>query len=307
MPRAVVTGGAGFIPSHVCDELLRRGWEVVAVDNLITGSEANLEAARTYPTFTFIEGDVIDGIPVDGHLDAVLHLASPASPPDFARIPLEIMDVSSIGTRHALELARRNGARFLMASTSEVYGDPLVHPQPETYWGNVNSVGPRAVYDEAKRFGEAMAMTYHRLHGLDVKLIRIFNTYGPRLAPNDGRVVSNFLEQARTGAPLTIYGDGSQTRSFCYVADQVQGHLALLDSAWIGPMNVGNPYEFTMLDLAEIVQGYEKVLIPELNTGQLRMLIRSAFLVDAEGLNKIQGKPFLVNEIVKKIDELLES
>lgn len=254
MPRAVVTGGAGFIPSHVCDELLRRGWEVVAFDNFVTGRRANLDGARNQPGFTFVEHDVVDGLPVDGPVDAVLHLASPASPPDFARIPLEIMDVSSIGTRHALELARRHGARFLMASTSEVYGDPLVHPQPESYWGNVNSVGPRAVYDEAKRFGEALSMTYHRLYDLDVKLVRIFNTYGPRLAPNDGRVVSNFLEQARVGAPLTIYGDGSQTRSFCYVEDQVRGHLALLDSDWIGPMNIGNPHEFTMLELAEIVR-----------------------------------------------------
>jgi dTDP-glucose 4,6-dehydratase len=254
MPRAVVTGGAGFIPSHVCEELLARDWEVVALDNFVTGRRSNLDNIIEHPGFTFIEQDVIEGIPVTGAIDAVLHLASPASPPDFGRIPLQIMDVGSIGTRHALNLAERAGARFLLASTSEVYGDPLVHPQPESYWGNVNSVGPRAVYDEAKRFGEAMTMAFHRLHELDTKIVRIFNTYGPRLAPNDGRVVSNFLDQARRGLPLTIYGGGSQSRSFCFVDDEVRGILALLESSWVGPMNIGNPNEFTMLELAEIVR-----------------------------------------------------
>ncbi len=255
MTTAVVTGGAGFVGSHLCRALVDRGWRVIAVDNLLTGNRDNVSdlVARGDECFVLVEHDVIAGIPVDEPLDAVLHLASPASPPEYLAFPIETLEVGSIGTRHALELARRHGARFLLASTSEVYGDPLVHPQPETYWGNVNSLGPRAVYDEAKRYAEAITMAYHRLYDLDTKVARIFNTYGPGLRPADGRVVSNFLVQAMRGEPLTVYGDGSQTRSFCYVDDEVRGLLALLDSPIVGAVNLGNPNEFTVLELAAVV------------------------------------------------------
>jgi len=253
MPRAVLTGGAGFLGSHLATELLGAGYDVVAVDNLSTGRAENVDHLAGDPGFALLEHDVSTGIPVDGPVDAVLHFASPASPPAYLARPLETLAVGSEGTRHALELARFYDARFVLASTSEIYGDPLVHPQPESYLGNVNSVGPRAVYDEAKRFAEAITMAYHREHGLDAKIVRIFNTYGPRMAPGDGRVVTNFLEQALAGEPLTVYGDGSQTRSFCWVDDEVRGFVALLASDWIGPMNIGNPGEFTVLELAKIV------------------------------------------------------
>jgi len=252
MPRAVVTGGAGFLGSHLCRTLRAREWEVVAVDDLSTG-QADHVVDLAGPGFTLVEHDVVEGIPVEGAVDAVLHFASAASPPEYLARPLETLAVGSDGTRHALELARRTGARFLLASTSEVYGDPLEHPQPESYWGNVNPVGPRSVYDEAKRFAEALTMAYHRVHGVDAKVARIFNTYGPGLEPGDGRVVSNFLAQALDGHELTVYGDGLQTRSFCYVEDEVAGLLALLDSDWVGPMNVGNPEEHTILELAQLV------------------------------------------------------
>jgi dTDP-glucose 4,6-dehydratase len=255
--RAVVTGGAGFLPSHLCDRLRADGYEVVAVDNFLTGRPDNIAHLAGDPGFTFVEADVSVGIPVDdvleGAVDAVLHFASAASPPEYLAHPLETLAVGSNGTRHALDLALAHGARFLLASTSEIYGDPLAHPQPESYWGNVNSVGPRSVYDEAKRFAEALTMAYHRVHGLDTKIVRIFNTYGPRLSAADGRVVSNFLDQAMRGAPLTVFGDGTQTRSFCYVEDEVRGIVALLESDHVGPMNIGNPAEFTMLELAEQV------------------------------------------------------
>jgi len=233
--------------------MLERGDTVVAVDNLVTGSVANLAGFDEIGDFTFVQADVSDGIDVAGPVDAVLHLASPASPVDFDRIPIEILKVGSHGTLHTLELARAKGARYFLASTSEVYGDPLVHPQPESYWGNVNPNGPRSVYDEAKRYAEAMTMAYHRHHGVDVRIVRIFNTYGPHMRPDDGRVVSNFIVQALAGDPITIHGDGTQTRSFCYVDDEVRGLLALLDSDHVGPVNVGNPDEFTVLELAEKV------------------------------------------------------
>jgi dTDP-glucose 4,6-dehydratase len=253
MPRALVTGGAGFLGSHLCRTLLHRGWEVVAADNLLTGREANV-ADLAGERFSLVERDVTRPLEVPGRLDAVLHFASPASPPDYLAHPIETMEVGSNGTRHTLELAREKGARYLLASTSEVYGDPLVHPQPESYWGNVNPVGPRSVYDEAKRFAEAMATAYRTSHGVDVKIARIFNTYGPYLRPGDGRAVPNFITQALRGEPLTVYGDGSQTRSFCYVDDEVRGLLALLDSDWnAGPVNIGNPEEHTVLELAELV------------------------------------------------------
>jgi dTDP-glucose 4,6-dehydratase len=252
--RIVVTGGAGFIGSHLCDVLLARGDEVVAVDNLLTGSHANVEHLEDDASFTFVLADVTKDIPVEGSIDGVMHFASPASPPEYLSLPLETLDVGSLGTRRALDLAREHDARFLLASTSEIYGDPAVHPQPESYLGNVDSIGPRAVYDEAKRFAETLTMTYHRQFGLDTGIVRIFNTYGPRLRPADGRVVSNFLVQAIEGKPITIYGDGTQTRSFCYVDDEVRGIVALFDSSVTEPVNIGNPHEYTMLGLADLVR-----------------------------------------------------
>ena len=225
----------------------------MAVDNLVTGSLDNLTGISGHPDFTFVHSDVSNFVHVPGPVDAVLHFASPASPIDFDRIPIQILKVGSLGTHNTLGLARDKGARFFLASTSEVYGDPLVHPQPETYWGNVNPIGPRGVYDEAKRFAEAITMAYHRHHGVDVRIVRIFNSFGPRMRPDDGRVVSNFIVQALAGKPLTIHGDGKQTRSFCYVDDEVRGLLALLDSDYVGPVNIGNPTEFTVLELAEKV------------------------------------------------------
>jgi dTDP-glucose 4,6-dehydratase len=253
MPRAVVTGGAGFLGSHLCRTLVDRGWDVVAIDNLLTGRVENVEDLLEGSAFELKEHDVSQYVAVDGPVDAVLHFASPASPRDYLDYPIKTLKVGSLGTHNTLGLAKATGARYLLASTSEVYGDPLVHPQTEDYWGNVNPVGPRGVYDEAKRFAEAIAMAYHRVHGIDVKIVRIFNTYGPCLRPADGRVVSNLLAQAIDGKPLTVYGDGTQTRSYCYVDDEVRGILALLESDWVGPMNIGNPDEFTVLELAQLV------------------------------------------------------
>jgi dTDP-glucose 4,6-dehydratase len=251
--RVVVTGGAGFIGRHLCAALLARGDDVIAVDNLATGKLRNIAALLESPHLSFVEHDVCDGLDIDGPVDAVLHFASPASPPRYLAIPIETLRVGSLGTEHALQLAVAKDARFILASTSEVYGDPAVHPQPETYWGNVNSVGPRSCYDEAKRYAEAITMAYHRMRQADIGIVRIFNTYGPFLDPADGRVVSNFLTQALTGQKLTVYGTGRQTRSFCYVDDEVRGIIALLDSDLTGPVNIGNPNEFTMLQLAELV------------------------------------------------------
>lgn len=253
MARIVVTGGAGFVGSHLCDRLLDRGDEVVCLDNLVTGSESNIAHLADNERFRFERHDVIEPFAVTGPVDAVMHLASPASPVDFARIPIDILNVGSRGSENGLQLAMEKDATFFLASTSEVYGDPLVHPQPEGYWGNVNPIGPRSVYDEAKRYAEALTMAYHRHHGVDVRIVRIFNTYGPRMRPEDGRVVSNFITQALRGESLTVYGDGSQTRSFCFVDDQVEGQLALLDGDATGPINIGNDGEFTMLELAEVV------------------------------------------------------
>jgi dTDP-glucose 4,6-dehydratase len=253
MARVVVTGGAGFLGSHLCDALLARGDEVVAIDNLLTGSVDNIEHLFGAPGFTFVDHDVSRYVWVPGPVDAVMHFASPASPADFERMPIQILKVGSLGTHNCLGLALAKSARFFLASTSEVYGDPQVHPQAETYWGHVNPIGPRGVYDEAKRFAEAITMAYHRSHGLDVRIARIFNTYGPRVRVDDGRAVANFLHQALLGKPITVYGDGRQTRSFCYVDDEVRGFLALLDGTITGPVNLGNPYEFTVAELAALV------------------------------------------------------
>ena len=252
--RVLLAGGAGFIGSHLSEALLARGDEVVAIDNLSTGRRTNVESILGHPGFALIEADITNGLPsLPGKFDAVLDLASPASPDDFKTMPLEILAVGSTGTRNLLDRAVMDGARFFLASTSEVYGDPLVHPQPETYWGNVSSTGPRSCYDEAKRFSEALTMAYHRVHGLDVRIVRIFNTYGERMRPNDGRVVNTFVCQALRGEPITLHGDGQQTRSFCHVSDEVRGLIALLDSDYNQPMNIGNPSEFTMRQLAELV------------------------------------------------------
>jgi dTDP-glucose 4,6-dehydratase len=253
MARVVITGGAGFLGSHLGDALLARGDEVVAIDNLVTGETRNIEHNFGREGFSFVNADVSNYMWVPGDVDVVMHFASPASPIDYLEMPIQTLKVGSLGTHNSLGLAKAKGAKFFMASTSEVYGDPLVHPQTEEYWGNVNPVGPRGVYDEAKRFSEAMTMAYHTHHGLDTRIVRIFNTYGPRMRPNDGRVVSNFIVQALSGEDLTIYGDGSQTRSFTYVADEIRGFLALLDSDVHAPTNIGNPNEFTISQLAELV------------------------------------------------------
>jgi len=255
--RILLAGGAGFIGSHIADALLARGDEVVAVDNFATGRRDNVAHLSGNAKFTLIEHDITLPWPANQALvakfDAVLDYASPASPNDFATMPLEILAVGSTGTRNLLDRAKADNAVFFLTSTSEVYGDPLVHPQPETYWGNVSSIGPRSCYDEAKRFSEALTMAYHRVHGVDVRIVRIFNTYGERMRPNDGRVVNTFVVQALRGEPLTLHGDGSQTRSFCHVTDEVRGLMALLDTKYNMPVNVGNPGEFTMRELAELV------------------------------------------------------
>jgi len=251
--RAVISGAAGFIGSHFCDRLLAEGFEVTAVDNLLTGSEANLAHLRGNPRFRFILHDITRPLEVEGPLDYVLHLASPASPKDYLEFPIETMDVGSLGTRQMLELAQRDNAKFLLTSTSESYGDPTVHPQVETYWGNVNPVGPRSCYDESKRFAEALTMAYHRARGVRTSIARIFNTYGPRMKLNDGRVVPAFLDQALRGEPITIFGDGSQTRSFCYVSDLVDGLYRLLLSTETMPVNIGNPRELTIREFAEMI------------------------------------------------------
>jgi len=252
--RLLVTGAAGFLGSHLTDRFLAEGHEVVGMDNFITGSQRNLEQLTANPRFSFVRHDVSQFIQLDGPLDGVLHFASPASPVDYLKLPIQTLKVGSLGTHNCLGLAKAKGARFLLASTSEVYGDPLVHPQPESYWGNVNPVGPRGVYDEAKRFAEAITMAYQRYHGLDTRIVRIFNTFGPRMRPRDGRVVSNFIVQALLGEPITIYGDGRQTRSFCYVSDLIEGIYRLFHSERKEPTNLGNPGEFTVAGLAKLVK-----------------------------------------------------
>ncbi|MCX7817954.1 MAG: SDR family oxidoreductase [Kiritimatiellae bacterium] len=253
-PVSVVTGGAGFLGSHLCDRLLAEGHTVIALDNLITGSITNIEHLAGHRSFRFIYHDVTEYIFLPGPVDFVFHFASPASPIDYLELPIQTLKVGALGTHKALGLARAKGARFILASTSEVYGDPTVHPQPETYWGNVNPIGPRGVYDEAKRFAEAMTMAYHRAHRMDTKIVRIFNTYGPRMRPRDGRVVPAFITQVLKGEPITIFGDGRQTRSFGYVDDLIEGIWRLANSPLHEPVNLGNPHEMTILEIAEAIQ-----------------------------------------------------
>jgi dTDP-glucose 4,6-dehydratase len=252
MATCLVTGGAGFLGSHLSDELLRRGHRVICVDNLETGSLANIEHIRD-PEYVHLNVDIVEPYTVDEPVDVVYHLASPASPIDYLRLPLHTLKVGSYGTHHTLGLAKAHRARFLLASTSEVYGDPQVHPQPEEYWGHVNPIGPRGVYDEAKRYAEALTMAYHRQQGVDTSIVRIFNTYGARMRPHDGRAIPTFLRQALTDRPITVFGDGRQTRSFCYVDDLIRGIIALAESGEHEPVNIGNPAEFTLLELAESV------------------------------------------------------
>ena len=251
--RILITGGAGFLGSHLCDRFLSEGHQIVVMDNLITGSTANIEHLAGSEDFRFIKQDVTEYLYVEGDLDAILHFASPASPIDYLDLPIQTLKVGALGTHKTLGLAREKRALYLLASTSEVYGDPLEHPQTEEYWGNVNPIGPRGVYDEAKRFAEAMTMAYHRYHGLDTRIARIFNTYGPRMRLEDGRVVPNFIAQALRGEPLTVYGDGSQTRSFCYVSDMIEGIYRLLGSDEVEPVNVGNPREMSISEFARLV------------------------------------------------------
>lgn len=251
MSKVLITGGAGFIGSHLCDFLVRRGYDVICMDNFITGDKGNIKHLAVNQNFTIIEHDVSKHIEIDDEIDYILHFASPASPIDYLELPIQTLKVGSLGTHNALGLAKAKKAVFLLASTSEVYGDPLVHPQKEDYWGNVNPIGPRGVYDEAKRFAEAITMAYHRVHNVDTKIVRIFNTYGPRMRINDGRVVPNFIHQALNNTPLTVYGDGKQTRSFCYVSDLVGGIFKLMNSGINKPVNMGNPIEMNIIDFAK--------------------------------------------------------
>ena len=260
--RAVVTGGAGFLGSHLCDYLIERDWEVVCLDNFVTGSEANIAHLSKHPRFRCTHQDVSKYIDVPGPVDAVLHFASPASPVDYLKLPIQTLKVGSLGTHNSLGLALAKHARYFLASTSECYGDPEISPQVETYWGHVNPIGPRGVYDEAKRFSEAMTMAYHRAHGVDTRIVRIFNTYGPRMRLNDGRVLPNFFYQALVGQPLTVYGDGKQTRSFCYVSDLIEGIYRLLESKEHEPVNIGNPHEITMLEFAERILALTGAKVP---------------------------------------------
>ncbi len=252
--RILLTGAAGFLGSHLAERLLKEGHEVLGVDNLSTGQSRNLNRLAQYPSFRFLRADASHPLAVEEPLDWVLHLASPASPPRYLRLPVETLLVNAEGTRHLLDLALRKGARFFLASTSEVYGDPLVHPQPESYWGNVNPIGPRSIYDEGKRYAEALTLAYHRAYGVPVRIVRIFNTYGPAMDPEDGRVVSNFIIQALKGEPLTVFGDGSQTRSFCYVDDLIEGIRRLMEVDYPYPVNLGNPEEYRVLELAQLVK-----------------------------------------------------
>ena len=260
--RAVITGGAGFLGSHLCDSLIERGWDVLSIDNLVTGNDGNVEHLRKHPRFRMMRHDVSQYINVPGRVDYVLHFASPASPVDYLKLPIQTLKVGALGTHNTLGLALTKKAKYLLASTSECYGDPQVSPQPETYWGHVNPIGPRGVYDEAKRFAEAMVMAYHRYHGVDTHIVRIFNTYGPRMRLNDGRALPNFVHQALAGQPITVYGDGRQTRSFCYVSDLIEGIYRLMNFDEHEPVNIGNPQEITILEFAERIRSLLESDVP---------------------------------------------
>jgi dTDP-glucose 4,6-dehydratase len=303
MPRTLVTGGAGFLGSHLCEYLLNKGHEVIAMDNLLTGTIANIEHLQS-ERFRFIKHDVTEYIYLAGKIDYVLHFASPASPLDYLQLPIQTLKVGSMGTHKALGLAKEKKATFLLASTSEVYGDPLIHPQREDYWGNVNPVGPRGVYDEAKRFAEALTMAYHRTHGLDAKIVRIFNTYGPRMRPNDGRAIPAFVPQALKGEPITIFGDGSQTRSFCYVSDLVEGIHRLLISSHNEPVNIGNPHEMTIKEMAEsiirLTGSKSELIFKPLPIDDPK--VRQPNISKAKGLLGWEPKVFIEEGLTKTID-----
>jgi len=270
MKKTLITGAAGFLGSHLCDRFLLEGYQVIGMDNFITGDKKNISHLKKNPNFSFINHDVTEFINIEGELDYILHFASPASPIDYLKIPIQTLKVGSLGTHNLLGLAKAKNARILIASTSEVYGDPLVHPQTEEYYGNVNAIGPRGVYDEAKRFQESITMAYHRFHGLETRIVRIFNTYGPRMRLNDGRVIPAFMGQALRGEDLTVFGDGKQTRSFCYVDDQIEGIYRLLLSDYVYPVNIGNPHEITILDFAKeiikLTNTSQKIVFKELPT-----------------------------------------
>lgn len=304
MKTALVTGGAGFLGSHLCDRLLAEGHKVICVDNLLTGNLDNIEHLRERDDFQFLEHDVTKPLFVDDAVDFVLHFASPASPIDYLELPIQTLKVGSLGTHNLLGLAKAKGARFLLASTSEAYGDPLVHPQPESYWGNVNPVGPRGVYDEAKRFAEAMVMAYHRFHGVETRIVRIFNTYGPRMRPKDGRVVPAFIHQALEGKALTVFGDGSQTRSFCYVSDLIDGIYRLLLSDYPEPVNIGNPREMTILEFAqqilEIIDPEAEVTFKDLPVDDPKT--RQPDITLAKALLKWEPKVTLEEGLAQTID-----
>src|SRR3989344_2621594 len=304
MPRTLITGGAGFLGSHLCEYFLKKGHEVICMDNFITGNEKNISHLKKNKKFSLIDHDVSKHIEIEGDLDYILHFASPASPIDYQQIPIQTLKVGSLGTHNALGLAKAKKAVFLLASTSEVYGDPLVKPQPETYWGNVNPIGPRGCYDEAKRFAEALTIAYHRIHKLDTRIVRIFNTYGPRMRKNDGRAVPNFIAQALKNQPITVYGSGKQTRSFCFISDLIEGIFRLMKSNIDNPVNLGNPQELTILELAEIIKESTKssskivfkklpkddpqIRCPDISLAKSKLKWEPKISLD-EGLNKTIG------------------
>lgn len=308
MARVLVTGGAGFLGSHLCDRFIGEGDEVICMDNLVTGSTDNIAHLLGNKKFKFIHHDVTEYIFIEGNLDFILHFASPASPIDYLKLPIQTLKVGSLGTHKTLGLAKAKNARFLIASTSEVYGDPLLHPQPESYWGNVNPVGFRGVYDEAKRFAEAMTMAYHRYHNVDTRIVRIFNTFGPRMRLEDGRAIPNFINQSLIGEPVTVYGDGSQTRSVCYVDDLIEGIYRLILSAETEPVNIGNPDELTMLDLAkeivELTQSASKIVFKELPSDDPK--IRQPDITKAKEILNWQPKVDRKSGLKNTIDDFVK-
>ncbi|WP_342305935.1 UDP-glucuronic acid decarboxylase family protein [Methanolobus sp. ZRKC5] len=305
--RSIVTGGAGFLGSHLCDFLLEKGNEVICIDNLVTGNTKNIDH-MTSDKFTYLKHDITKPIYFGDEIDYIFHLASPASPVDYLELPIQTLKVGSLGTYNMLGLAKEKKARLLIASTSEVYGDPLVNPQPETYWGNVNPIGPRGVYDEAKRYAEAITMAYHRYHGIDTRIVRIFNTYGPRMRANDGRVVPNFINQALKGEDITVYGDGSQTRSFCYVSDLIEGIYRLMMSDFNEPVNIGNPSEMSILDFAksviEITESHSEIIFESLPVDDPK--VRRPDITQAKKVLEWEPKVDLINGLSKTVQYFME-